>query len=65
MKDITMKRKKFRSRSLKEKDAASDLNESAGGDYFCDYSPRYQEKYSIYDKAKAHAKQQRKNVEKK
>lgn len=63
-----IKRKKFCRRSLQEslneKNVASDSLESAGGVYFCDYSPRYQDEYSIYDKAKGHAKRQRKKLEK-
>lgn len=64
-----IKRKKFCRRSLKEslpgKDVASDFLESAGGVYFCDYSPRYLDGYSIYDKAKEHARMQRKMDSKK
>lgn len=52
-------RKKICTTSDHKREAASDLKGSAGGDYFCDYSPRYQEKYSIYDKAKKHAKMQK------
>lgn len=59
-----IKRKKFCRRSLKEslsgEAVASDFLKSAGGVYFCDYSPRYLDGYSIYDKAKEHARRQRK-----
>ena len=64
-----IKRKKFCRHSLGEslpgKDVVSDCLESAGGVYFCDYSPRYQDEYSIYDKAKEHARMQRKMDSKK
>lgn len=35
---------------------AGEDNLTSGGHYFCDYSPRYQEKYNIYEKAKMHMK---------
>ena len=54
-----MKREIIRKRisiRLRKNDTAAEVEPVAGGDYFCDYSPRYTEEYSIYEKAKKHAK---------
>lgn len=39
--------------------AGRDNNKSSAGRYYCDYSPRYEETYDIYEKAKRHVKQVR------
>lgn len=39
--------------------AGRDNNKSSAGRYYCDYSPRYEEAYDIYEKAKRHVKQVR------
>ncbi len=60
MRDEVIRKKVHRS-SKKNKIAREEQGFS-GVDYFCDYSPRYQETYNIYEKAKIHARQ-RKNEE--
>lgn len=47
-------------RSSKKNKTAREEQCFSGVDYFCDYSPRYQETYNIYEKAKTHARQQKK-----
>lgn len=54
-----VKRKKVHCASKKNTAAREEKN-FAGGDYFGDYSPRYQKTYNIYEKAKTYARQQKK-----
>lgn len=58
-----VRRKRVSVRSQKNM-AAREEKEFTGGDYFCDYSPRYQETYNIYEKAKFHARKQKKEEQK-
>lgn len=55
-----VKRKKVHRVSQKNIAAREERN-FPGGDYFGDYSPRYQENYNIYEKAKCHVRQQKKD----
>lgn len=55
--DVTRKKVCIRSR---KNHTAREKETFTGGDYFCDYSPRYTDAYSIYEKAKSHARQQKK-----
>ena len=53
-------------RSSKEQKAAQEREKpSPGGLHFGDYRPRYREAYNIYEKAKEHARNQKKKILKK
>ena len=56
-KDFPRRIKKISSRNNK---AAEGEHSSPGGLHFGDYRPRYQETFNIYEKAKNHAREQRK-----
>ena len=57
-------RRKLNRKSLNKK-AAEGREVSSEGLSFGDYSPRYQEDYDIYEKAKNHAREQKKKSGKK
>lgn len=55
------------SENLTNKEGENSVNkeEKQKGSYHNDYSPRYQEAYDIYEKAKAHMKKRKKEEKKK
>ena len=60
-KDFPKKIKKMISRN---KQAATGEENSPGGLHFGDYRPRYQETFDIYEKAKNHIRERKKNKSK-
>lgn len=56
-----MNRRRIRAKEKGSNDSIA--ARKTGGDYFCDYRPRYEETYSIYDKAKKHIKNLKKGVD--
>ena len=57
-KDFLKRIKKITSRN---KQVAKGEENSPGGLHFGDYRPRYQETFDIYEKAKNHIREQKKN----
>lgn len=57
-KDFPKRIKKITSRN---KQAAKGEENSPGGLHFGDYRPRYKETFDIYEKAKNHIREQKKN----
>ena len=55
-------RKKIVLSSREEKAAGEREQTSPGGFHFGDYRPRYQEPFDIYEKAKNHARNQKKKM---
>ncbi|MDO4555422.1 MAG: hypothetical protein Q4B70_09790 [Lachnospiraceae bacterium] len=51
------KRKQFK---RKNQNITAGTNHDPGGHYFCDYSPRYNEPYDIYEKAIQHVRSRKK-----
>lgn len=49
-------RKRIRVHKKDQNITAGKTQEISGGRYYCDYSPRYEEAYDIYEKAKKHAR---------
>ena len=58
-------RNRIRVQKKKEITSAGNKQEISGGCYYCDYSPRYEDAYDIYEKAKQHARNIRKEKNKK
>lgn len=50
-------RKRISVNKKEKKTAVEDKERIFGGRYHCDYSPRYEEAYDIYEKARSHMKQ--------
>ncbi len=57
-KELPKRIKKITSRN---RQAAKGEGNSPGGFHFGDYRPRYQETFDIYEKAKNHIREQKKN----
>lgn len=59
------KRKRIRVHKTDQKTAAGNRQEISGGHYYCDYSPRYEKSFDIYEKAREHSRKIRKRMEEK